>query len=103
MIILEKFFGYGLNYNFIGFWVIFFIPSGAIVLKISGEGPANKMPYGLSYSFDLFFPIIRLREYHYDHTKIDIKGWAKYYFYIHKLMGYLLVSIPIAGLSGLFK
>jgi len=57
-------------------------------------------PYGVSYSFDLLLPIIRLREQHYC---IDLAGWARYYFYIHKIMGWVLASFLVAGLSGLTK
>jgi hypothetical protein len=58
------------------------------------------MPWGVAYSFDLLLPIIRLRDAHYE---MDLKGFARYYFYIHKIMGYLLASFLIAGVSGLTK
>jgi hypothetical protein len=59
------------------------------------------MPFGLAYSFDILLPIIRLRECHY---KIDLQtSWVRYYFYWHKIMGYVLASFFIAGLSGLAK
>jgi len=58
------------------------------------------MPYGIAFSFDMLLPIVKLRDYHYT---VDLKGWARYYFYFHKLMGYLLASFLIAGLTGLTK
>ncbi len=73
---------------------------GVIVLRVSGEGPRNHMPYGIAYSFDLLLPLVRLRELHY---QIDLQGWAAYYFYFHKLMGYVLGIFLGAGLSGLAK
>jgi hypothetical protein len=73
---------------------------GAIVLRVSGEGPRNGMPFGLAYSFDILLPIIKLRDRHY---QIDLKTWARYYFYGHKIMGFVLASFLIAGLSGLTK
>ena len=57
---------------------------------ISGHGP----PDIISYSFDMLLPIIRLRESHY---QVDLKTWARYYFYFHKIMGYVLASFLIAG------
>ncbi len=81
-------------------WVAVFIVLGVVVLRVTGEGRRNAMPWGISYSFDLLLPIIRLRESHY---AIDLKGFARYYFYIHKIMGYLLASFLIAGVSGLTK
>jgi hypothetical protein len=58
------------------------------------------MPYGIAYSVDMLLPIIRLRQLHYE---IDLAGWMRYYFYFHMVMGYVLVSFLIAGLSGLAK
>jgi hypothetical protein len=79
-------------------WVAVLVVLGAAVLHFSGEGLRNNMPYGLAYSFDMLLPIVKLQESHY---KIDLMGWARYYFYGQKIMGYLLASFLIAGLSGL--
>jgi hypothetical protein len=81
-------------------WAVGFVILGALVLWKSGQGRRNGMPYGLAYSFDLLLPIIRLREMHY---KIDLEGWPRYYFYAHKITGYILASFLIAGVSGLTK
>jgi hypothetical protein len=48
----------------------------------------------------MLLPIIQLRKMHYD---IDLSGWARYYFYFHKIMGYVLGSFLIVGVSGLVK
>ena len=69
---------------------------GALVLRVSRDGP----PDIISYSFDMLLPIIRLRESHY---QVDLKTWARYYFYFHKIMGYVLASFLISGLAGLTK
>jgi hypothetical protein len=79
-------------------WAAALVLLGAEVLQISGEGLRNNMPYGFAYSFDMLLPIVKLREWHY---KIDLMGWVRYYFYGHKIMGYVLASFLIAGLSGL--
>jgi hypothetical protein len=92
--------GYGYYPYYSLVWVVGFVLVGSIVLFISGEGRRNGLPYGVSYSFDLLLPIIRLREQHY---RIDLAGWARYYFYIHKIMGWVLASFLVAGLSGLTK
>ena len=63
----------------------------------------QRAPWPLSsfvYSFDMLLPIIRLREKNYD---IDIDGPPQFYFYFHKIMGYILASFLIAGLAGLAK
>jgi hypothetical protein len=43
-----------------------------------------------------FYLIVKLRECHYS---VDLAGWVRYYFYFHKLMGYVLASFLIAGLG----
>ena len=92
--------GYG-YYPYVALiWVIFFVVLGAFILRRSGEGPRNGMPHGYSYSFDMLLPIIQLRPSHYD---IDLKGRARYYFYVHKIIGWALASFLVAGLSGLTK
>jgi uncharacterized protein YjbI with pentapeptide repeats len=91
-------YGYRIHYSFC--WTLGFILVGMFVLRITKQGPANKMPYGLAYSTDMLLPIVKLREKHYE---IDLKGFARYYFYFHRIMGYVLVSFLIAGLTGLTK
>jgi cytoskeletal protein CcmA (bactofilin family) len=92
--------GYGLGYRYFQalFWVAGLVVVGAMVLRFSGEGMRNKMPYGIAFSLDHLLPIVKLRSYHYD---VELEGWARYYFYAHKLMGYVLASFLLAGLSGL--
>ena len=88
--------GYRIHYCF--YWAIGIIAVGALALKRSGQGRAHRMPYGISYSIDMLLPIIELRPYH---ASIELSGWSRYYFYLHKLMGYVLISFLVAGLSGL--
>jgi hypothetical protein len=90
--------GYGYRPWWALIWAAVLVVLGAKVLQFSGEGLRNNMPYGYAYSFDMLLPLVKLRESHY---KIDLLGWARYYFYGHKIMGYLLASFLIAGLSGL--
>jgi hypothetical protein len=98
--LLKVFIGYGYRIYYAVFWFFGFMTVGVLVLRLSRQGPAHGMPYGIAYSSDMLLPIIRLRESHYD---FDLAGWARYYFYFHKLMGYILASFLIAGLSGLTK
>jgi hypothetical protein len=98
--LLKIFIGYGYRMYYAIGWVLGFIALGALVLRLSKEGPRNKMPYGFAYSFDMLLPLIKLREQHYS---MELRGWPRYYFYVHKIMGYVLASFLIAGLSGLTK
>jgi hypothetical protein len=58
------------------------------------------MPYGFVYSFDQFLPLIRLSEKNYE---ISVANRWRYYFYIHKLAGWILGSFILAGLAGVTK
>lgn len=94
-------YGYGFRYFYSLIWIGVLVAVGAFVLRATGESKRLRMPYGISYSLDMLLPIIRLREWHYD--EVDLRSPARYYFYFHKLMGYVLASFLIAGLSGLTK
>jgi hypothetical protein len=98
--ILSWMIGYGYYLHRAIWWVLCLVVVGAAVMRRSGEGPRNGMPFGLAFSFDILLPIIRLRDRHY---QIDLQSWARYYFYVHKIMGYILASFLIAGLTGLTK
>jgi hypothetical protein len=92
--------GYGYHLWWVLFWIAGILVLGVLVLRVFGEGPRNGMPYGIAYSFDMLLPIIRLREQHY---KMDLNGVTRYYFYLHKVAGYVLASFLIAGISGLTR
>ena len=69
---------------------------------VAGKGERLKMPYGVAYSLDTLLPIIKLRDLHFSEG-YELTGFARYYFYIHKLVGYVLASLLIAGFAGLTK
>jgi hypothetical protein len=94
------FIGYGYAPWYALFWVFTFTVIGAFVFHTAAESAKWKMPIGLAFSFDALLPIIKLREIHY---KIDLREWQRYYFYFHKIMGYVLASFLVAGLSGLTR
>ena len=100
LFLLWIFIGYGYRLYYAGLWALFFVVFGAIVLRVSGEGHRNGMPYGLTYSFDMLLPLVKLRE---RDSTIELHGLAAYYFYIHKVIGLALGSFLLAGLSGLTK
>jgi len=100
LLLLKVFIGYGYRIYYSFGWFLLFVGIGVFVLWKTGQGRVHKMSYGVSYSVDMLLPIIRLRKHH---EMIDLCGPARYYFYFHKVMGYILVSFFIAGLSGLTK
>ncbi|MCK4603476.1 MAG: hypothetical protein KAU41_02105, partial [Deltaproteobacteria bacterium] len=96
------FIGYGYdNFRVLG-PVLILCVLGMATLYLSGQKVvAHRMKYwGLWYSLDMLLPIIELDKSHHD---IPLDGWVKVYFYVHKLLGYVLALFLIAGLSGLTK
>ena len=97
--------GYGLQYFRALYWVGFLVLLGTFVLHISGERFRFLAIWNLRdsacYSLDMLLPVIRLRERHY--KDMDLISWAKYYFYFHQIIGYVLIFFVIAGLTGLTK
>lgn len=95
--------GYGYCYFLALFWIALLVVIGTFILDLVQEHERPSIISGLLdsafYSLDMLLPVIRLRERHYC---IDLTTWwARYYFYFHKVMGYVLVFFVIAGLSGL--
>ncbi|MGH7381602.1 MAG: hypothetical protein ACREKR_05150 [Candidatus Methylomirabilales bacterium] len=90
--------GYGFRIYYTLPWLLALIVAGALVLRVTNQGPLNGMPYGFSYSVDMLLPIIELSKRHYE---IPLEGFARYYFYFHKLMGWILASFIVAGITGL--
>jgi uncharacterized protein YjbI with pentapeptide repeats len=96
---LSRFFiGYGEWPERVGWWIVGFTFLGWVLLWRSGEG--NKHRIGFWYSFDMLIPLIRIREAHY---KVELYGYARYYFYFHKVIGFVLASFLVAALAGMTK
>lgn len=95
----RMFIGYGYRVHYSLYWVLGFVVLGVVVLQIAYRVPARLLD-DIFYSIDLLLPIIDLDK---RFSEITLNGWAKYYFYVHKMMGYVLASFIIAGLSGLTK
>jgi hypothetical protein len=95
--------GYGYHKLNSACWALVFLVIGFLVVRFSGGGKRISYSYDvkpLAYSFDLLLPSIRLREKHY---QIDLNGWVQNYFYLHKIMGYVLAAFLIAWIAGLTK
>jgi hypothetical protein len=54
----------------------------------------------LVYSLDMLLPLVRFRESNYE---IEILTWHRVYFYIHKVIGFLLGGFLLAGIGGLVR
>jgi uncharacterized protein YjbI with pentapeptide repeats len=93
-------YGYGYRYFYALWWVLGITLLGVLMLETTSAGQAFSLAGKLAYSFDLLLPIIELDK---RHSLEAIDGWQRYYFYVHKLLGYVLGSFIVAGLAGLTK
>lgn len=96
--LMKIFIGYGYRLQYSIYWVLLFVVLGVVALQFSGQGFAGGLRDDFFYSVDMLLPIVDLDK---RFSEFNVIGWAKYYFYIHKTMGYILASFIIAGLSGL--
>jgi hypothetical protein len=91
-------FGYHLEYAFA--WALGFVLLGWAVLYATGQRNKHGLTLGLTYSFDMLLPLVQLDKKHDD---VALDPWPQRYFYVHKLIGVLLTSFIVAGISGLTK
>lgn len=96
-------FGY---YNAIALiWVALLSFIGSFVIQGADVSTLNDLLINntidkLFFSLDLLLPIIKLQGSHYE---VPLVGGIKYYFFFQQIMGYILASFLVAGLSGITK
>ena len=91
-------FGYHLEYAFA--WALGLVLLGWAVLYATGQRTKHGLTLGLVYSFDMLLPLVQLDKKHDD---VDLDPWPQRYFYAHKIVGVILTSFIVAGISGLTK
>ncbi len=89
--------GYGYFIQWSLLWSAGFVLLGAWAFRHTPEAKRANMSIGITYSFDMFIPLIKLRESNYE---IEILGISRYYFYFHRIAGWVMGSFIVAGLSG---
>jgi hypothetical protein len=94
--------GFGLGYRFFRavYWVLLLTLIGVLALQYSPTNLGLTFPAQFAFSLDQLLPIIKLDE---SHADISLSGWPCYYFYVHKIMGYILASFVVAGLAGVTR
>lgn len=101
-------YGIGSGFLLLGAWVVLLTLLGALILRYFGEHrqmiqgpPPTEVEIGFFYSLDMLVPVFQLRKVHYD---IDIKSAAvRYYFYCHKIAGYILGAFILSWLGQLTR
>ena len=89
-------YGYGWRFFYAAGWMFGITCLGTLLLRCAGERDK-----GFWYSLDMILPLVRLDERHYNGELPSRR--LTWYFYGHQLVGYFLILIVIAGLSGLME
>ena len=91
--------GYGYRVWHALLWIGALITLGWIVARSSkAKTPRSDERLGFWYSVDRLLPIVELNKRHYE---VDLPPRSRVYFYFHTVMGYVLATFLLAGLSGL--
>ncbi|MCH9011835.1 MAG: hypothetical protein IIA68_02080 [Proteobacteria bacterium] len=104
--------GYGLGGRYFRalWWVAGFVLLGLAILSVvpwPADIPQSKDIFWIfACSLDLLLPIVELNKEHSTFVMETLgsapaTAWVKYYFYVHKIVGWVLGSFLIAGLAGL--
>ena len=94
------------------FWIVLFTVAGTYVLwsgsaklreKATIWAGAERKSLGWCAwaSFDEIIPLIELDQKHTAFINEELAGWRRSYFYLHRVMAYVLGSFVVAGLAGL--
>jgi uncharacterized protein YjbI with pentapeptide repeats len=100
LVLLDWSIGFGYYLQFAFYWAVGFVLLGWAVLYFTGQRTKHGMTLGLTYSFDMLLPLVQLNKKHDD---VDLDPWPQRYFYAHKIIGVILTSFIVAGISGLTK
>ncbi len=90
--------GFGYYPEISGLWALLFVVVGTFVFSRSKAPEMARYTLGdrIIYSLDMLLPIITLRQ---AHDKFDLVSSAKYYLYVHKVMGYVLITFLVLALT----
>jgi hypothetical protein len=93
--------GYGIGTGYFNalLWVGLFTMAGFAVLWSSS--PAEGIVWCAWASLDEILPFVELNKNHTELINKTLSGWGQAYFYLHRVVGYVLGSFVIAGLVGL--
>ena len=103
MLLLESTIGYGLGVRYfrVLWWVAAITLVGFLVLLASIEKSGWDLLSMAWASFDQVLPIVELNREHQDLILGTSSSWVIAYFYVQKLVGYVLGAFLVAGLAGL--
>lgn len=95
---------YLIGYGYYLFQVIYYLVGFTIIgmlffFKYAKNGN-NNLLIAFCYSLDRLFPFV-----HFDkqHDEVKLRGFARYYFFFHSVVGFILSYFFIAGITGLTR
>lgn len=94
-------YGFGFRYFLSLVWVVALTAVGAWVAGTTAVAELNNVTDAAVFSLDRLLPVVDLEKPRTESIFID--GWQRYYFIVHKFIGFVLASFVVAGLSGLTK
>ncbi len=93
------FVGYGVHKEVSLVWVTALTVTGWLVVRRTPQARSVDPPLDLVYSFDALIHLVSLRP---ETRDIRFDGFARWYMYGHKLMGFVLGGFLLAAFAGLF-
>jgi hypothetical protein len=99
MLVQELTVGYGYSLNLLLWWVLLFTAAGVLMLQRFGAYSIGDIPGNAVFSLGMMFPMPGVE----DPEVIKNLGVVKYYFFSLRAVGYFLISMLIAGVTGLTK
>ena len=91
-------YGYGAGELRALYWAVLFILFGGLIALFKAKPLADGEQPGFWYAIDMLLPGIQLNG---QYRHVEMTGWPRYYFRVHRLVGYLLLFFVVAGLTGL--
>ena len=94
LVLLQYTVGFGYRSYYAAGWATLFVLCGWFVARRSQVG--RQQGLGFFYSLDLFLPIVELRKLHYE---VELETPARWYFYFHHILGFVVGTLLLAGLT----
>lgn len=97
---LQKVFvGYGVYKEVVLIWIGALTVLGWLVVRSTPQAQGAHPPLDLVYSFDQLIQLVQLRP---ETKTIQFEGFARWYMYGHRFMGWVLGGFLLAAFAGLF-
>lgn len=108
--ILQGTIGFGYRSHRAFLWALFFVILGAVLFNagyrsghLVSAKPASQFS-AIGYSVDSFLPIINLRQEElWVPAGAGAGRWVQYYYWIHICLGWALITLGVAGFTGLVR